>query len=123
VEHRKERIKLQTVGHSIEGDITLARDGYRSRVSDVLNASERDFLTLTDVVVTPLEGGPPELHAFLALARRSIVFAVVAEDADIEAARVGGEPDRGVGGEPDRGVGGEPDRGVGRTPGDESRAP
>ncbi|MGH2855565.1 MAG: DUF6812 domain-containing protein, partial [Solirubrobacteraceae bacterium] len=60
----------------IEGLITLARDGYRSRVSDVLNASERDFLTLTDVSLEPLDGVALESHPFLAVARRHIVFAV-----------------------------------------------
>ena len=45
----------------------------------MLNASERDFLTLTEVTVTPLEGGAPELHQYLTLARRHIVFAVSAE--------------------------------------------
>ena len=48
-------------------------------MSDVLNASERDFITLTDVTVAPLEGGPIELHAYLTLARRHIVFAVAAD--------------------------------------------
>jgi hypothetical protein len=76
MEHRQERILLETARHRIEGQITLARDGYRSRVSDVLNASERDFLTLTDVSVEPLDGGPTESHPFLAVARRHIVFAV-----------------------------------------------
>jgi hypothetical protein len=76
MEHREERIRLETARHRIEGSITLARDGYRSRVSDVLNASERDFLTLTDVSVEPLDGGPIERHPFLAVARRHIVFAV-----------------------------------------------
>jgi len=75
-EHRQERISIETERHRIEGSITLARDGYRSRVSDVLNASERDFITLTDVTVAPLEGGPVELHPYLSLARRHIVFAV-----------------------------------------------
>jgi hypothetical protein len=79
-EYRKERIRIETERHRIEGVLTLARDGYRSRVSDVLNASERDFLTLTDVTVAPLEGGPIELHAYLTLARRHIVFAVAASD-------------------------------------------
>ena len=74
--HRQERIRIETERHRIEGSITLARDGYRSRVSDVLNASERDFLTLTEVTVEPLEGGPVELHEYLTLARRHIVFAV-----------------------------------------------
>jgi hypothetical protein len=76
MEHREERIRLETARHRIEGSITLARDGYRSRVSDVLNASERDFLTLTEATVEPLDGGPPEDHPFLAVARRHIVFAV-----------------------------------------------
>jgi hypothetical protein len=79
-EHRRERIRVETERHRIEGMLTLARDGYRSRVSDVLNASERDFITLTDVTVAPLEGGPLELHAYLTLARRHIVFAVAAAE-------------------------------------------
>jgi hypothetical protein len=76
MDHRRERIRVETERHRIEGYLTLARDGYRSRVSDVLNASERDFLTLTEVTVAPLEGGPIELHEYLTLARRHIVFAV-----------------------------------------------
>jgi hypothetical protein len=81
VEHRLERVRIETERHRIEGLLTLARDGYRSRVSDVLNASERDFITLTDVTVEPLEGGARELHAYMSLARRHIVFAVAAPDA------------------------------------------
>ena len=80
-EHRQERIRIETERYRIEGSLTLARDGYRSRVSDVLNASERDFLTLTEVTVEPLAGGPVELHPFLTLARRHIVFAVAASEA------------------------------------------
>jgi hypothetical protein len=80
MDHRRERIRIETERHRIEGVLTLARDGYRSRVSDVLNASERDFLTLTDVTVAPLEGGPVELHEYLTLARRHIVFAVGVPD-------------------------------------------
>jgi hypothetical protein len=78
IEHRKERVRLETDRYRIEGSITLARDGYRSRVSDVLNASERDFITLTDATLTPVQGGPTELHPYLTIARRHIVFAVAA---------------------------------------------
>jgi hypothetical protein len=81
MDHRQERIRIETERHRIEGSLTLARDGFRSRVSDVLNASERDFITLTDVTVAPLQGGGPiELHAYLSLARRHIVFAVAAPE-------------------------------------------
>ena len=80
VEHRQERIRVETERHRIEGALTLPRDGYRSRVSDLLNASEREFITLTEVTVAPLEGGPVELHPYLSLARRHIVFAVAAPE-------------------------------------------
>ena len=80
MDHRTERVTIETERHRIEGAITLARDGYRSRVSDVLNASERDFITLTEVTVAPLDGGPLELHPYLSIARRHIVFAVAADD-------------------------------------------
>jgi hypothetical protein len=76
MEHRQERVRIETSGHRIEGLLTLSVEGYRSRVSDVLNASERDFLTLTEATVESLEGGAVESHPFLAVARRHIVFAV-----------------------------------------------
>lgn len=79
IDHRRERIRVETSTHRIEGNVTLARDGFRSRVSDMLNASERDFLTLTDATVAPTDGGAPESHRFLAVARRHIVFAVLAD--------------------------------------------
>jgi hypothetical protein len=80
MDHRRERVRFETERHRIDGYVTLARDGFRSRVSDVLNASERDFITLTDVTVAPLEGGTPEHHRYLTLARRHIVFAVSAHE-------------------------------------------
>jgi hypothetical protein len=85
MDHRQERILIETPRHRIQGFLTLARDGYRSRVSDVLNASEREFLTLTEVTVAPLDGGPTERHPFLAVARRHIVLAASSlEPADRE---------------------------------------
>jgi hypothetical protein len=81
LDFRQERIRVETSRHRIAGLMTLARDGYRSRISDVLNASERDFLTLTEVTVEPLDGGPVESHSFLAVARAHIVFAVSAAEA------------------------------------------
>jgi Family of unknown function (DUF6812) len=81
-DHRRERVSIETERHRITGFLTLARDGYRSRISDVLNAPERDFLTLTEVSVEPLRGGPVELYPFLTVARRHIVFAVEALEPD-----------------------------------------
>ncbi len=74
--HRTERIIVETQRHRISGLLTLARDGYRSRVSDLLNANERDFVSLVDVTVERLDGSGSEQHAFLAVSRRHIVLAV-----------------------------------------------
>jgi hypothetical protein len=76
---RQEHLRIETLRHRILGTVTLPRDGYRSRVSDFLNASEREFLPLTDVTVTPLDGGPSVRHPFIALSRGHIVFAVSEE--------------------------------------------
>ena len=58
-QQRTERVELETTRHRITGDVTLAANGFRSRVSDLLNASEREFLALTDVELVPLDGGEP----------------------------------------------------------------
>lgn len=79
-QHRQERVILETERHRVIGLVTLARDGYRSRVSDLLNANEREFIPLTDVTVERLDGGGSEQHAFLAVSRRHIVLAVDASE-------------------------------------------
>ena len=77
IDQRLERVRLETPRLRITGEVTLARDGYRSRVSDLLNAPERDFITLTHAVVEALDGGvEPEHHEFIAVARRHVVYAV-----------------------------------------------
>ncbi|HEV2769927.1 MAG TPA: hypothetical protein VGV40_07065 [Solirubrobacteraceae bacterium] len=80
MEHRLERVTLETQRHRITGALTLARDGYRSRISDLLNATGRDFISLTDATIEPLDGGQSgERHDFLAVHRDHIVFVAPAE--------------------------------------------
>lgn len=77
LQHRHERVIIETARHRIEGTLTLARDGYRSRVSDVLNASERDFVSLTDVTLYPHDDPTAgETHPFAVIARQQIVLAM-----------------------------------------------
>ena len=65
------------------GSLRLPADGYRSRLTDYLNASERAFLALTDVEVASLHGTPRvEQREFVALSLRHIVLAMPADDAD-----------------------------------------
>jgi hypothetical protein len=80
VEHRDERIVVETSRYRISGVLRLPRDGYRSRLSDYLNASERAFLPLTDVEISALETGQAsERRPFLALSLRHIVLAMPAD--------------------------------------------
>ena len=72
--HRKERIELETTRHRMTGSVTLSQNGFRSRVSDLLNASEREFIALTDVTLVPLDGGEPITRDFVAVSRQHIVF-------------------------------------------------
>jgi hypothetical protein len=77
MELRQERVFIETTRHRIAGTLTLPRDGYRSRVSDLLNASERDFISFTDCVVELIgTDGPGTRHDFIAISRHHIVFAI-----------------------------------------------
>ncbi len=84
---RRERVRIETARHEIEGTLQLPHEGYRSRTTDFLNAHEREFLALTDVDVTWLDGSrEPERHEFLALAVRHVVLVV-----ELESLGVSGE--------------------------------
>ena len=77
---RRERVRIETQRHEIEGTVQLPSEGYRSRTTDFLNAHERDFLALTDVEVRWLAGGrAPERHGYLAVAVPHIVMVVELE--------------------------------------------
>jgi hypothetical protein len=81
MEHRDERIVVETGRHRISGVLRLPRDGYRSRLTDYLNASERDFLALTDVEIEPLQGdGPLERREFVALSLSHVVLVMPEEN-------------------------------------------
>lgn len=69
---------VETARYRVTGTLRLAVDGYGSRLTDRLNASEREFIALTDVEIVPLEGGEPTRRPFVALGRRHVVFATSA---------------------------------------------
>ncbi len=81
MEQRDERIIVETDRHRITGSLRLPTDGYRSRLTDYLNSSEREFLALTDVELISLEGTPRvERRDFVALSLRHIVLAMPADE-------------------------------------------
>lgn len=80
---REERIVVETERYRLTGTVRLSAEGYGSRVTDHLNAAQREFLALTDVEIASLEepSRPPTRHGYVALGRRHIVFATSADDA------------------------------------------
>jgi len=80
-QQRQERIQLETSRHRMTGYVTLSRNGFRSRVSDLLNASEREFIALTEVTVESLDGGETTQRDFVAVSRQHIVFVTPVEPA------------------------------------------
>jgi hypothetical protein len=76
---RAERVLLETDRYRIEGTLVLPKDGYRSRLSDFLNASDREFISLTDVNMQALDrdGRPGEAvqRDFITVARRHVILA------------------------------------------------
>ena len=52
MDQRLKRIVAETERYRITGFLRLPPDGYRSRLSDYLNAPDRSFLPLTDVEVS-----------------------------------------------------------------------
>jgi len=79
MENRVERVVLETGRHVITGDLTMPREGYRSRMSDFLNRGDLDFIPLTDVEIVPLAGGETERRHFTAVNRAHVQLAYPAE--------------------------------------------
>ena len=77
MQSRHERVRIETARHEIEGTLQLPLEGFRSRLTDFLNAQGDDFLPLTDASVTYVDGSrAPERHDYLALAARQVVLVV-----------------------------------------------
>jgi hypothetical protein len=74
------RLAIETDRHRISGAVTGVKDGVRSRISDMMGASERDFIALTDVTIEPFDGRAVEHCEFLVVARSKIVFALPLSD-------------------------------------------
>jgi hypothetical protein len=74
---RRERVRIETERHEIEGTLLLPNEGFRSRTTDFLNARADDFLALTDATVSRLDAArEPEHHDYLALAARHVVMVI-----------------------------------------------
>jgi hypothetical protein len=75
MESRVERVVLETDHSRIVGDLTLPREGYRSRLSDYLNRGDLDFIPLVNVEITSLAGTEQYPRQFVVVARSHIHIA------------------------------------------------
>jgi hypothetical protein len=80
METRVERVVLETDRHRIVGDLTLPREGYRSRLSDFLNRGDLEFIPLVNVEIHSSNGIPEEKRSFIAVARTHVQLAYPHDD-------------------------------------------
>jgi hypothetical protein len=72
---RRERIVLETARYRIEGEVTLPAEGYRSRLSDLLNREGVSFIPLSNATLSGHNGSKPEERDFIAVARDHVQIA------------------------------------------------
>ena len=80
MENKVERVVIETDRHRIIGDVTLPREGYRSRFSEYLTRGDVDFIPMVNVELSPLNGGSPESRPFIAVARTQVQLAFPYEE-------------------------------------------
>jgi hypothetical protein len=92
---RRARVRIETDRHLVEGTLRLPAEGYRSRLTDFLNAHGTDFIPVTDAELARQDGAQPlENHEYLAVAARHVVLVVELESLGIfdESGEPPGEP-------------------------------
>ena len=78
--HRRLRVRVETDRHAVVGTLQLPNEGYRSRLTDFLNAHGSDFLPITDAELSWHDGhAPPERLEYVAVSVRHIVVGVELE--------------------------------------------
>ena len=76
---RRERVVLETDRYRVEGDLTMPREGYRSRLSDHINRRDLEFFAIQDAKLTAIDGSGSEWQTpVILLARRHIRLIVPA---------------------------------------------
>ena len=86
--YRRHRLRIDTERHRIEGVVQLPDAGFRSRITDYLNAHEDRFIAVTDATLVGLGGGESQRHPYLAVSARHIVLVVELESLrPVESAR------------------------------------
>ena len=78
---RRAHVVVETDRYRVEGDMTLPKEGYRSRLSDHVNRRDQEFFTLLECELSALDGSGRDWKApVLMLARRHIRLIVPAAE-------------------------------------------
>src|SRR3954452_3100319 len=74
---RRARVRIETDRHVIEAPRRPPAEGYRSRLTDFLNAHGTDFIPVTEAELARQDGAQPlENHAYLAVPARHVVLVI-----------------------------------------------
>ena len=78
---REEQVVLETDRYRILGNLTLPREGYRSRLSDYVNQRDREFFAVSDATITSLDDTESTRKAaFIMVARRHVTLVALASE-------------------------------------------
>lgn len=78
---RRERVVLETERQRVVGDVILPAEGFRTRLSDLLNSEGLRFISLVNARVTDHGTGQTVERAFIAVARDHVQVAYEDDDA------------------------------------------
>lgn len=79
---RVQRVIVETERFRVVGDVMLPTEGFRTRLSDVLNRQDTGFIPFVNVELTPVDGGETQSLPFVAVSRTQIQVAFEVEGND-----------------------------------------
>lgn len=77
---RRAHVVVETDRYRVEGDMTLPKEGYRSRLSDHINRRDQEFFTIQDAKLTALDGSGRDWTAPVIMLARQHIRLVVPDD-------------------------------------------
>jgi hypothetical protein len=77
---RRAHVVVETDRYRVEGDMTLPKEGYRSRLSDHVNRRDQEFFTIQDAKLTALDGSGRDWTAPVIMLARQHIRLVVPDD-------------------------------------------
>ena len=76
---KRVRVVLETEHYRVVGDVILPAEGFRGRLSDLLNREGVEFISLENALVSSRNGTEPEERPFIAVARDHVHLAYEAD--------------------------------------------